>query len=58
MTGKCMPALDFTGSRLLEPLGRALMGLQLWHKNVFGDPRRAVELGRATTFTRIPHMRS
>ena len=31
MTRKRMPALDLAGARLLEPLGRALMGLQLWH---------------------------
>src|SRR6266851_8537214 len=32
MTGKCMPTHDLAGSRLLEPLSRTLMGLQLWHK--------------------------
>jgi hypothetical protein len=32
MAGKRMPALDLAGARLLEPLGRTLMGLQLWHK--------------------------
>ena len=31
MAGKCMPALDFAGTRLFEPFGRTLMGLQLWH---------------------------
>ena len=35
MTGKRMPALDLAGPRLLESLGRTLMGLQLWH-NVLG----------------------
>jgi hypothetical protein len=37
MTGKRMVALDFAGSRLLEPLGRTLMGLQLRHKIKFLD---------------------
>jgi hypothetical protein len=27
-----MPALDFAGARLLEPLGRTFVRLQLWHK--------------------------
>src|SRR5271170_4791826 len=32
VTGKSMVANHFAGSRFLEPLGRTLMGLQLWHK--------------------------
>jgi hypothetical protein len=31
MAGKCMTALDFAGTRLLEPLSCTLMGLKLWH---------------------------
>jgi hypothetical protein len=27
-----MTAFNLAGARLLEPLGRALVGLQLWHK--------------------------
>jgi hypothetical protein len=34
MTGERVVALDFAGARLLEPLGRAFMSLQLGHKNV------------------------
>jgi hypothetical protein len=32
VTGKRMVANHFAGSRFFEPLGRTLMGLQLWHK--------------------------
>jgi hypothetical protein len=32
MAGKSMVANHFAGPRLFEPLGRTLMGLQLWHK--------------------------
>jgi len=31
MTRKRVPAFDFAGARLFEPLSRTLMGLQLWH---------------------------
>ena len=40
VTGKCVPANDFAGSRLLEPLGRTFVCLQFGHMNVLGIPHR------------------
>src|SRR5665213_4253433 len=51
MAGKCMPALDFAGTRLLEPFGRTLMGLQLWHIKFPGCDRPSAALG--TTFSMV-----
>ena len=49
MTGKGMVANHFAGSRFLEPLGRTLMGLQLWHKYPRGLPQVRDNLFQCTT---------
>src|SRR4051794_18345740 len=41
MTGECVPAFDLAGTRLFEPLGRTLMGFELWH----GFPKKYLSLG-------------
>src|SRR5580692_5822116 len=49
VTGKGMVANHFAGSRFLEPLGRTLMGLQLWHKYPRGLSRVRDNLFEYTT---------
>jgi hypothetical protein len=49
VTGKSMVANHFAGSRFLEPLGRTLMGLQLWHKYPRGSSLVRDNLFQCTT---------
>ena len=49
MAGKGMVADHFAGSRFLEPLGRTLMGLQLWHKYPRGLSQVRDNLFQCTT---------
>jgi hypothetical protein len=61
VAGKCVVANHFASARLFEPLGRTLMGLQLWHKYL--DWRELLEVRLlqdrrrfATTFFNVPHI--
>jgi hypothetical protein len=58
MAGKGMVANHFAGPRLFEPLGRTLMGLQLWHKYPRGQSQVRDNLFQCTTVGQVPDLPS